>query len=88
MLYFNYAAVDPALTNEKCSYWHFRWDANSDIKMAALTNFMKDKTEIKKVYIIGQDYSFGHAVRKRGQRDAEGRSAPTSRSSATNCTRC
>ncbi len=63
VLYFNYAAVDPALTNEKCSYWHFRWDANSDIKMAALTNFMKDKPEIKKIYIIGQDYSFGHAVR-------------------------
>ena len=63
VLYFNYAAVDPALTNEKCSYWHFRWDANSDIKMAALTNFMKDKKDIKKVYIIGQDYSFGHAVR-------------------------
>ena len=63
VLYFNYAAVDPVLTNDKCSYWHFRWDANSDIKMAALTNFMKDRKEIKKVYIIGQDYSFGHAVR-------------------------
>jgi branched-chain amino acid transport system substrate-binding protein len=64
VLYFNYAAVDPSLTNEKCSYWHFRWDASSDIKMAALTNFMKDKNEIKKVYIIGQDYAFGHSVRK------------------------
>ena len=64
VLYFNYAAVDPALTNEKCSYWHFRWDANADIKMAALTNFMKDQKAIKKVYIIGQDYSFGHSVRK------------------------
>ena len=29
VLYFNYAAVDPVLTNEKCSFWHFRWDANS-----------------------------------------------------------
>ncbi|MBE7418500.1 MAG: branched-chain amino acid ABC transporter substrate-binding protein [Ideonella sp.] len=63
VLYFNYAAVDPSLTNDKCSYWHFRWDANSDIKMAALTSFMKDKQAIKKVYIIGQDYSFGHSVR-------------------------
>jgi branched-chain amino acid transport system substrate-binding protein len=63
VLYFNYAAVDPALTNEKCSFWHFRWDANSDIKMAALSNFMKGQPGIKKVYIIGQDYSFGHAVR-------------------------
>ncbi|MFO1287816.1 MAG: ABC transporter substrate-binding protein [Rubrivivax sp.] len=40
VLYFNYAAVDPSLTNEKCSYWHFKLDASSDIKMAALTNFM------------------------------------------------
>src|SRR5579871_2931987 len=24
VLYFNYAAVDPTLTNEKCSFWHFR----------------------------------------------------------------
>ncbi len=64
VLYFNYAAVDPALTNEKCSYWHFRWDANADIKMAALTNYMKDQKAIKKVYVIGQDYSFGQSVRK------------------------
>ncbi len=63
VLYFNYAAVDPVLTNEKCSFWHFRWDANSDIKMAALTNYMKDQKDIKKVYLINQDYSFGESVR-------------------------
>jgi branched-chain amino acid transport system substrate-binding protein len=34
--------------------------------MAALTDFMKSRKEIKKVYIIGQDYSFGHAVRAAG----------------------
>ena len=62
-IYLNYAAVDPVLTNDKCSYWHFRWDANSDIKMAALTNFMKTRPNIKKVYLINQDYSFGQAVR-------------------------
>jgi branched-chain amino acid transport system substrate-binding protein len=63
VVYLNYAAVDPVLTNEKCSYWHFRFDANSDIKMEALTNFMKDRPAIKKVYLINQDYSFGQAVR-------------------------
>src|SRR6516225_12232902 len=63
VLYFNYAAVDPSLTNEKCSYWHFRWDANSDIKMEALTNYMKGEQSIKKVYLINQDYSFGQSVR-------------------------
>src|SRR6202042_984162 len=63
VLYFNYAAVDPALTNDKCSYWHFRWDANSDIKREALTNYIKDVPSIKKVYLINQDYSFGESVR-------------------------
>lgn len=63
VLYFNYAAVDPVLTNDKCSYWHFRWDANSDIKMAALTNYIKDTPSVKKVYLINQDYSFGESVR-------------------------
>ncbi|MES2197600.1 MAG: branched-chain amino acid ABC transporter substrate-binding protein [Pseudomonadota bacterium] len=63
VLYFNYAAVDPVLTNEKCSFWHFRWDANSDIKMEALTNYMKTATAIKNVYLINQDYSFGQSVR-------------------------
>ncbi len=63
IIYLNYAAVDPVLTNEKCAYWHFRWDANSDIKMAALTNFMKGRPNIKKIYLINQDYSFGQSVR-------------------------
>ncbi len=36
VIFLNYAAVDPVLTNEKCNFWHFRWDANSDIKMEAL----------------------------------------------------
>ena len=44
-LYLNYAAVDPVLTNDKCNYWHFRWDANSDIKMEALTNSHEDAPE-------------------------------------------
>ncbi len=63
VIYFNYAAVDPVLTNDKCSFWHFRWDANSDQKMEALSNYMKDRKNIKKIYLINQDYSFGHAVR-------------------------
>ena len=62
VLYLNYAAVDPALTNDDCNFWHFRIDANADIKMDALTDAIKDNPDIKKVYIIGQDYSFGKAV--------------------------
>src|SRR6516165_944179 len=67
VLYFNYAAVDPVLTNDKCSFWHFRWDANSDIKMEALTNYMKNTPAIKNVYLINQDYSFGESVRSQAK---------------------
>jgi len=62
VLFLNYSAVDPALTNDDCNFWHFRFDANADIKMDALTDVIKDNPDIKKVYIIGQDYSFGKAV--------------------------
>jgi len=62
VLFINYSAVDPALTNAKCNFWHFRFDANADIKMDALTDVMAKDDSIKNVYIIGQDYSFGKAV--------------------------
>jgi branched-chain amino acid transport system substrate-binding protein len=62
VVYINYAAVDPDLTNSKCSFWQFRIDANSDMKMEALTTYMAKDPSIKKVYIIGQNYSFGHQV--------------------------
>lgn len=62
VLFLNYSAVDPALTNEKCNFWHFRFDANADIKMDALTDVIANDDSIKKIYIIGQDYSFGKAV--------------------------
>ena len=64
VLFLNYAAVDPDLTNSKCSYWHFRLDADTSMKMEALTTYMKDQKEIKKVYLINQNYSHGHQVSK------------------------
>jgi branched-chain amino acid transport system substrate-binding protein len=69
VLYINYAAVDPDLTNSKCSYWHFRLDADTSMKMEALTTFMKDQPDIKKVYIIGQNYSHGIQVAKFAKED-------------------
>jgi branched-chain amino acid transport system substrate-binding protein len=62
VLYFNYAAVDPALTNEKCDYWHFRLDADTTMKMEALTTFMKDQAKVKKVFLLNQNYSHGQQV--------------------------
>ncbi|KQW38415.1 branched-chain amino acid ABC transporter substrate-binding protein [Rhizobacter sp. Root404] len=68
-LLLNYAAVDPALTNERCSFWHFRFESNSDMRMAALVDVLRSDGSVKKVYLIGQDYSFGQAF----ARDARAR---------------
>jgi branched-chain amino acid transport system substrate-binding protein len=64
VVYLNYAAVDPDLTNSKCSFWHFRLDADTSMKMEGLTSFMKDQPDVKKVYVIGQNYSHGVQVEK------------------------
>ena len=64
VVFLNYAAVDPALTNEKCDYWHFRLDAGTSMKMEALTTFMKDQTKVSKVYLLNQNYSRGQQVAK------------------------
>ena len=68
VLYLNYSAVDPQLTNERCSFWHFRFDAHADMRMAALMQVVKDDAALKKVYLIGQDYSFGQAVLREARR--------------------
>ena len=62
VIFLNYSAVDPALTNDKCQFWHFRFDANADIKMDVITDVIAATPGIKKMYLIGQDYSFGKAV--------------------------
>ena len=62
VLFLNYSAVDPVLTNEKCSYWHFRFDAHADMRMSALMSVLKEDRDLKNIYLIGQDYSFGQAV--------------------------
>jgi branched-chain amino acid transport system substrate-binding protein len=64
VIYLNYAAVDPAMTNEKCDYWHFRLDADTTMKMEALTTFMKEQPKVKKVFLLNQNYSHGQQVSK------------------------
>ena len=62
VIFLNYAAVDPDLTNSKCSYWHFRFDADTSMKMEAMTTFLKDQADVKKVYLLNQNYSHGQQV--------------------------
>ena len=68
VLLLNYSAVDPILTNEKCSFWHFRFDAHADMRMAALMSVLREDRSIRSVYLFGQDYSFGQAVLREARR--------------------
>jgi len=68
VLFLNYSAVDPVLTNERCSFWHFRFDAHADMRMAALMELLRDDKGVRSAYLIGQDYSFGQAVLREGRR--------------------
>lgn len=68
VLFLNYSADDPALTNGARSFWHFRFDAHAGMRMDALADALKDDRSLKKVYLLNQDYSFGHDVSREAQR--------------------
>ncbi|HVR52971.1 MAG TPA: branched-chain amino acid ABC transporter substrate-binding protein [Pseudorhodoferax sp.] len=64
VIFLNHSSVDPDFTNSKCNYWHFRFDADTSMKLEALTTYMKDQPDVKKVYLLNQNYSHGHQVAK------------------------
>jgi branched-chain amino acid transport system substrate-binding protein len=64
-VFLNYSAMDPGLTNDRCSFWHFRFYPSSEMKIEALTTYMKQqRPEIKKVYLFNQNYTHGQQVSK------------------------
>jgi branched-chain amino acid transport system substrate-binding protein len=80
VVYLNHSAVDPDFTNSKCSYWHFRFDADTSMKMEAMSSFMKDLPEIKKIYLLTAT-KWPNSPKK-----PSAASAPTSNLSAKTCT--
>jgi branched-chain amino acid transport system substrate-binding protein len=62
IVYVNCGAVAPELTNEKCSFWHFRTDAHAGMKAEIMVRGLPKTTT--KVYMINQDYLFGQAVQR------------------------
>lgn len=59
VVFINYAAMDPELTNEKCNFWHFRIDADTAMKMRAMTGFMAAQPDLRRVYLLNQNYAHG-----------------------------
>ena len=60
-------ALDPALTDEKCHFWHFRFAPHGHMIMSALVAQLARNSSIKRVYVINQDYVWGHSVAKDAQ---------------------
>lgn len=71
VLFLNYAAVEPSLTNDRCSFWHYRFDAHADMRMTALMEVLRADQDVRSVYLIGQDYSFGRAVVSEARRQLQ-----------------
>jgi branched-chain amino acid transport system substrate-binding protein len=67
-LFLNYSAVDPSLTNERCSPWHFRFDAHVEMRMAALVEALTEDRSAQRIYLLNQDYSFGREVAENARR--------------------
>ena len=62
IIYINCGAVAPELTNEKCSFWHYRFDLHAAMKAEIMVRAMPK--EVTKVYLLNQDYLFGQAVQR------------------------
>ncbi len=62
IIYLNCGAVATELTNEKCSFWHFRYDINVAQKAEVLSKALPKNVD--KVYLLNQDYLFGQSVQR------------------------
>ncbi len=63
ILYLNHSAVTTSFTNENCTFFHFRFDANVDMKVAALVSHMSKDKDVNKVYLFNQNYVYGQTFR-------------------------
>jgi branched-chain amino acid transport system substrate-binding protein len=62
IVYVNCGAVATELTNEKCSFWHFRMDAHVGMKAETMVRALPK--DVTKVYLLNQDYLFGQSVQR------------------------
>ena len=62
ILYLNCGGLASDLTNEKCDFWHFRFDANTGQRAATLVRALP-KT-VTSVYLLNQDYLFGQTLQR------------------------
>lgn len=62
VIFLDLSGLDPALTEANCNFWHFRFEAHSDMQVHVLTEYMAKQASVHKVYLLNQDYAYGQAV--------------------------
>jgi branched-chain amino acid transport system substrate-binding protein len=62
IIYLNCGALATELTNEQCDFWHFRFAGSVDMRAAARIKSLP--ADLKKVYLLNQDYLFGQSIQR------------------------
>ncbi len=61
VLQLNCGQLATELTNEQCSFWHFRFAGS--VEMRAVARIKSLPASVKTVYMLNQDYLFGQSIR-------------------------
>lgn len=62
LLLLNCGQLATELTNEQCSFWHFRFVGS--VEMRAVARIKSLPPSVKTVYLLNQDYLFGQSIEK------------------------
>ena len=62
VLQINCGQLATELTNEQCSFWHFRFAGS--VEMRAVARIKSLPQSVKSVYLLNQDYLFGQSIEK------------------------
>jgi branched-chain amino acid transport system substrate-binding protein len=62
LLQLNCGQLATELTNEQCSFWHFRFVGS--VEMRAVARIKSLPQSVKTVYLLNQDYLFGQSIEK------------------------
>ncbi|MBS0640344.1 MAG: branched-chain amino acid ABC transporter substrate-binding protein [Proteobacteria bacterium] len=62
ILHINCGGLAPELTNEQCSFWHFRTSAHAGMQAEIMVRALPK--DVTKVYLINQDYLFGQSAQR------------------------
>ena len=60
-------SLDPTLTESKCMFWHFRFDAHSGMYLDVLTNYMARQENVHHVYLINPDFATGQLFQQQSR---------------------